>query len=333
MKAAQIDKYSKYINVKINDIPMPKIKENEVLIKVKTAAVNPLDILNIIGKVKLIQNYSMPLTLGNECCGIIESVGKNVLKFKEGDVVYTRLPVNKIGAFAEYIAVESDAIAKIPRNYSFDVAVSIPLTGLTAYQCIKEELQAQPNKTVLIPGGSGSFGQMAVPIAKKYGLNVIVTGNDRAKESVLNLGADMYIEYKKEKYWETLSNIDYIIDTLGEKEFNNEISVLKEGGILVSLRGIPNREFAEKNNFSFIKKTLFSFAGSKYDRVLRKKGGKYKFMFVHSSGKQLEEITKIVEENNIIPRVDSRRFSLFDINQALNLVSSGHTNGKIIIYF
>ena len=132
----------------------------------------------------------MPLTLGNECSGIVEQVGDKVKGFQTGDRIYTRLPIRKIGAFAEYVAVEQDAIAKMPEGYDFNTAAAIPLTGLTAYQAIVEELEAKPGETILIPGGSGSFGQMAVPIAKALGLRVIMTGNARVKEQFLAMGVD-----------------------------------------------------------------------------------------------------------------------------------------------
>ena len=100
---------------------------------------------------------------------------------------------------------------------------------------------------ISIPGGSGSLGQMAVPIAKALGLHVIVSGNARAKDALLSAGADRYIVYTEENYWETLSGVDSMIDTLGDKEFDHELSVLKENGILLSLRGVPNGAFAQKN--------------------------------------------------------------------------------------
>ena len=202
MKAAQIKNYSKEINTTLSDIPKPQISDSEVLIQVKAAAVNPVELLILTGSVKLIQDYPMPLTLGNECSGIVEQAGSKVEGFKKGDRVYTRLPIGKIGAFAEYVAVEQDAVAKMPEGYDFNTAAAIPLTGLTAYQAIVEELEAKPGQTILIPGGSGSFGQMAVPIAKALGLRVIVTGNARAKEQFLAMGVDRYLDYKTENYWE-----------------------------------------------------------------------------------------------------------------------------------
>lgn len=145
---------------------IPEIDDNEVLVKVKAAAVNPLEMLMITGSVKLIQDYEFPLTIGNELTGVIEKVGENVTEFEVGDDIYTRLPVEKIGAFAEYAAIDATAIAPMPRNLSYVEAAAAPLAELTAYQGLYEELEAQSGETVFIPGGSGSFGQMAVPNCK-----------------------------------------------------------------------------------------------------------------------------------------------------------------------
>ena len=331
MKAVQIKNYSKHIDTVLNDIPKPEISDSEVLIQVKAAAVNPVELLILTGSVKLIQDYSMPLTLGNECSGIVEQVGSKVEGFQTGDLVYTRLPLDKIGAFAEYVAVDQKEIAKMPDGYDFTTAAAIPLTGLTAYQAITEELEAKPGQTILIPGGSGSFGQMAVPIAKALGLHVIVTGNERAREQFLSMGVDRYMDYKQDNYWEQLSEIDHVIDTLGPDEFEHELSVLKKGGRLVSLRTGPNKAFAERKQFSGMKKQLFALAGNKYDKAAKKQGKEYRFVFVRSDGAQLQKITEIVEKQQIKPAVDSRIFSLDQANDALRLVAQGSLNGKVII--
>lgn len=269
--------------------------------------------------------------MGNECAGIVEQTGSKVEDFHDGDRVYARLPLSKIGAFAEYVAVDQKEIAKMPKGYDFPTAAAIPLTGLTAYQAIVEELEAKPGKTVLIPGGSGSFGQMAVPIAKALGLHVIVTGNARARDQFLAMGVDRYMDYQKENYWELLSGIDDVIDTLGASEFAHELSVLKEGGRLVSLRTGPNKAFAKRMQFSGLKKLLFTLAGSRYDQAAKKQGKEYRFVFVRSDGTQLRKITEIVEERQIKPAVDSRIFSLSQANEALRLVAQGPLNGKVII--
>ncbi|EGJ47979.1 hypothetical protein HMPREF0866_00934 [Ruminococcaceae bacterium D16] len=331
MKAVQIKNYSKNINTILTDIPKPQVSDSEVLIQVKAAAVNPLELLILTGSVKLLQDYPMPLTLGNECSGIVEQVGSKVSGFQKGDRVYSRLPLNKIGAFAEYVAVDQDAIAKMPQGYDFNTAAAIPLTGLTAYQAIVEELEAKPGQTVLIPGGSGSFGQMAVPIAKALGLRVIVTGNARAKERFLAMGVDQYLDYKTENYWDVLSDVDHVIDTLGPDEFEHELAVLKKGGRLVSLRTGPNKAFAERKQISVLKKQMFTMAGSKYDKAAKKQGKEYRFVFVRSDGAQLQKITEIVEKQQIKPAIDSRVFSLDQTNEALQLVAKGPLNGKVVI--
>lgn len=333
MKAVQIDKYSRGIEAKVRDIPVPAAGAGEVLVKVKAAAVNPLEILIMTGAVKPIAGYTFPLTLGNECAGIVEKVGAHVKDFAVGDRVYARLPVGKIGALAEYAAIRADAVAKMPEGYDFAAAAAIPLAGLTAYQAIEEELCAKSGESLFIPGGSGSFGQMAVPIAKSFGLKVIVSGNGRAESSIRAAGADEYIDYKKTDYGTVLKDIDCIIDTLGAGEFEKELSVLKKGGRLVSLRGIPNQRFAVRHGIKGLRKLLFSLAGRKFDCMANAAGKEYSFLFVRADGGQLKKITQIVQERHIIPPVDSHHFTVDEINEALELVQNGRTDGKVVIRF
>jgi len=333
MKAAQITRYSKNIEAKINEIPIPEIHDNEVLVKVKVAAVNPLEMLIITGSVKLIQDYKFPLTLGNELTGVVEKVGDKVNGFKVGDAIYSRLPLASIGAFAEYAAIDAAAIGHLPANLDFVTGAAAPLTGLTAYQGLREELEAKAGETVFIPGGSGSFGQMAIPIAKSMGLKVIVSGNPQARERTIGIGADQYIDYTTENYWELLSNIDYVIDALGPDEFDHELSILKQGGRLLSLRTGPNKRFAVDHKILGLKQMLFAVAGAKYDNKAKRKDVQYRFIFVRSDGAQLEKLKKIIEDNEMVPAVDPKEFRIEDINEALNLVAHGHTKGKVVIKF
>ena len=127
--------------------------------------------------------------------------------------------------------------------------------------------------------------------------------------------------------------MDSFIDTLGDKEFDHELSVLKENGVLLSLRGVPNGVFAQKNGFPLIKRLLFTLAGAKYDRKAKRQSKAYRFLFVRADGAQLEKITQIVEANHIVPKIDPREFDLSQINDALQLVAGGHINGKVIVRF
>jgi len=226
MKVAQLNKYAKDFQLTVRNVPVPDIKEDEVLIRVKEAAVNPLEKLIGTGSVKLIQDYDLPVTMGNELTGIIEKTGANVTKFKKNDAIYSRLSLNQIGAFAEYIAVPESDIGHLPLNLDFKSGAAAALTGLTAYQGFFEELEAKAGETVFIPGGSGSFGQLAIPIAKSIGLKVIVSGNSGARDRTLQLGADQYISFETQNYWELINDVDYVIDTLGPDEFDRELSII-----------------------------------------------------------------------------------------------------------
>ncbi|MBZ5962909.1 NADP-dependent oxidoreductase [Leuconostoc gasicomitatum] len=333
MKAAQLNKYDNNFKLVINDIPVPDIQKDEVLIKLKVAAVNPLEQLIGTGSVKLIQDYPMPLTMGNELTGVIEKVGEDVRSFEIGDAIYTRLPIAKIGGFAEYVAVSADAVAPLPSNLNFETGSAAALTGLTAYQGLNEELEAKSGEIVFIPGGSGSFGQLAIPIAKSMGLTVIVSGDASSKDRILNLGADEYIAFETQNYWEIINEVDYVIDTLGPNEFEHELSIIKEGGRLLSLRTGPNKQFAIDHNLNFLKKKLFTAAGLKFDRKAKEKNVQYRFIFVRSDGDQLRKISQIIEDNNIVPAIDPTEFHIENINEALDLVFNGHPKGKVVIKF
>jgi len=333
MQAAQLSKYAKNFKLVVADVAKPQPAANEVLIQVKAAAVNPLEMLIGTGSVKLIQNYTLPVTMGNELAGVVVANGATATKFAPGDAVYARLPLGKIGAFAEYVCVDQDALALKPTHLDFEHAAAVPLTGLTAYQGLVEELAARPGQTVMIPGGSGSFGQLAIPIAKSLGLKVFVSGNQRSQANVLALGADQYFDYRQTNYWEALSAVDFVIDTLGHRELDHELAILKPGGRLLSLRMGPNKQFAVSHHLPGWKKALFTLAGRRIDRLASQAGVDYRFIFVRSDGAQLERLTQLVEEQRLEPAIHPRKFALQDVNAALDLVANGHPQGKVLITF
>jgi len=330
MKAAILNKYDKNGNdLEVKDIPIPEIGENDVLIKVKHAGVNPLDNMIIKKEVHLITPYNLPLVMGNELSGVIEKIGGNVSEFDVGDNVYCRLPLDNIGAFAEYVSVNKNAIAKIPNYLSFDQAACVPLTALTAYQSF-ELMDVKSGESIFISGGTGSLGAMAIPIAKSLNLKVITSGSLSNKERVMKLGVDEFIDYKTQDYSQILSDVDYVLDTLGGDELEKEFKILKSGGVLVSLKGMPNQDFANRMGISGIKKFIFKFAGGKFDRLAKKNNQKYYFLFVEENGEQLARISDIFEKNQIEVSIDSV-YSLSEVNEALKKVEKGGSKGKTLI--
>lgn len=332
MKAAQITKYSKDIKLTINEVPIPEIQDNEVLVKVKAAGVNPVDLLIATGSIRLIQDYKFPLTLGNELSGVIEKVGSKVKNYKCGDKIMARLPLSRIGAFSEYVAVDVNAIAFIPGHLTYVEAAAVPLTGLTGYQTLNNVLKAKPGERVFLPGGTGGLGMMTIPIARQMGLQVITSGSGYGRERMLAMGVDQYINYKEQDYTDTLSNVDYVIDTLGPGEIEKELKILKPYGKIVSLKGVPNYRFAAENNFPLWKKALFKMAGAKYDRMAWKQQKEYHFFFVQANALELKKVADILENNNIKPAIDSV-YNFAQVSQAMNKVAQGHAQGKILITF
>lgn len=281
------------------------------------------------GEVKMIVPYKLPTVAGNEFVGVVEKVGANVSKFKVNDRVFARLPLDKIGAFAEYVAVNENAIAKVP-NYLSDVeAAAVPLTALTIMQVL-ELMKAEKGKTIFISGGTGSVGAMAIPIAKAKGLEVITNGSAENKDRVLELGASRFIDYKTEDYSKSLSNIDYVLDTLGGNETEKQMQILKKGGKMVSLRAMPNGAFAKRMRLPMWKQIILGFAGSKFDKLAGKYGISYDFIFVESSGKQLQEVADLFEKLKIKPSIDTV-YTLEEVNSALDKVANGRSNGKTVI--
>ena len=330
MKAAVLTGYDKNGRMlEIRDVPVPEMKDNDVLVKIRAAGVNPLDNMIIRGEVKMIVPYSFPLVMGNEFVGMVEKVGRNVKKFQPGDRVYGRMELKRIGAFAEYAAVDQGAIARVPEYLSDEEAASVPLTVLTAMQALAL-MKPKKGETLFISGGTGSLGAMAIPVAKSYGLTVITNGNGASEERVRRLGADRFIDYKKEDYAKALSNVDYVLDTLGDRELEREFSILKDGGSLVSLRGMPNGEFAARTGMPMIKRLLLKVAGRKYDQMAARRNQKYYFIFVHEDGAALERISEIFGQNHLEASVDGV-FALDDVNEALKKVASGGSKGKTIL--
>lgn len=330
MKAAIQTRYDKNnFKVEIKEIPKPDVDKNEVLIKVMTAGVNPLDLMILHGDVKAIVGYKMPLITGNELAGEIVEIGSDVRGFAKADKVFARLPLSKIGAFAEYVAVDYKALAKIPDYLNWEEAAAVPLTALTGMQSL-ELLGAKSGESIFISGGSGSLGAMLIPIAHAQGLIISTSGGAESKERLLSIGVSQFFDYKTQDYTKELKDIDYVIDTLGDRELLREYSILKKGGKLASLRAMPDGDFAKREGLGKFKEMLFSIVGRKYNKQAKQFGTTYDFLFVHSDGEQLDKAAQILADRQVRPSVDAI-FSLDEVNAALDKVAHGKSNGKTVL--
>ncbi|MCR6786607.1 MULTISPECIES: NADP-dependent oxidoreductase [Bacillus cereus group] len=329
MKAMIIDRYGK-VPMRMAEVPTPEINEYEVLAEIHAASINPIDFKIRDGKVKMLLKYEMPLILGNDFSGVITKVGSKVTRFKVGDEIYARPRKNKIGTLAEYIAIHEDDIALKPKNLSFEEAASIPLVGLTSYQALHDIMQLQKGQKILIHAGSGGVGTFAIQLAKIMGAIVTTTASEAGANLVTSLGADEIINYKTEKFEDILQNYDAVFDTIGGATLEKSFNIIKSGGNIVSVSGMPNARFGKEFGSGFFKTLLFSLASKKLTALEKKHNAQYSFLFMKPSGDQLRTIANYIEAGKIKPVID-RVFPFEDAQKAMEYSESGRAKGKIIV--
>ncbi|HFK1682719.1 TPA: NADP-dependent oxidoreductase [Bacillus tropicus] len=329
MKAMIIDKYGK-VPMRMAEVPTPEINEYEVLAEIHAASINPIDFKIRDGKVKMLLKYEMPLILGNDFSGVITKVGSKVTRFKVGDEIYARPRKNKIGTFAEYIAIHEDDIALKPKNLSFEEAASIPLVGLTSYQALHDIMQLQKGQKILIHAGSGGVGTFAIQLAKIMGATVTTTASEAGANLVKSLGADEIINYKTEKFEDILKDYDAVFDTIGGTTLEKSFNIIKSGGNIVSVSGMPNARFGKEFGSGFFKTLLFSLASKKLTALEKKHNARYSFLFMKPSGDQLRTIANYIEAGKIKPVID-RVFPFEDAQKAMEYSEAGRAKGKIIV--
>ena len=329
MKAMIIDRYGK-VPMRTAEVPTPEINEYEVLAEIHAASINPIDFKIRDGKVKMLLKYEMPLILGNDFAGVITKVGSKVTRFKVGDEIYARPRKNKIGTFAEYIAIHEDDIALKPKNLSFEEAASIPLVGLTSYQALHDIMQLQKGQKILIHAGSGGVGTFAIQLAKIMGAIVTTTASEAGANLVTSLGADEIINYKTEKFEDVLKNYDAVFDTIGGATLEKSFNIIKRGGNIVSVSGMPNARFGKEFGSGFFKTLLFSLASKKLTALEKNHNAQYSFLFMKPSGDQLRTIANYIEAGQIKPVID-RVFPFEDAQKAMEYSESGRAKGKIIV--
>ncbi|VVN37574.1 NADP-dependent oxidoreductase [Pseudomonas fluorescens] len=329
MKAYFIDRYGKQ-NGRIGDVSEPVPGAYDVLIDVHAASVNVLDSKIRSGEFKLILPYSLPLVLGNDCAGVVIAVGAAVKGFKPGDAVYARVPEQRIGTFAERIAVDQNAVALKPANLSMEQAAAIPLAALTAWQALVDIARLQKGQKVLIHAGSGGVGTIAIQLAKRLGAVVATTTSTANVEWVKALGADVVIDYKQQHFEEELRDYDVVLNSLGSDVLENSLKVLKPGGQLISISGPPTAEFAKAQGLAWPLRQVMRLLSLSIRRKARKQDVRYSFLFMRANGAQLQEITTLIEAGEIKPVLD-RTFAFESAGEALTYVEQGRAKGKVIV--
>jgi NADPH:quinone reductase-like Zn-dependent oxidoreductase len=246
MKAFIVDRYGrKKDNVRFGEMPEPELRDEDVLVQIYAAGVNLLDSKIRDGEFKLILPYRLPLILGNDVAGVVVRVGSKVRRFKPGDDVYARPDQDRIGTFAEFIAMNEADVAMKPKNLTMEEAASIPLVGLTAWQVLVERASLKKGQKVLIHAGSGGVGTFAIQLAKHIGATVATTTSTANIDLVKSLGADIVIDYKKDDFEKVLNGYDVVLNSLGKDTLEKSLSVLKPGGKLISISGPPDADYAK----------------------------------------------------------------------------------------
>jgi NADPH:quinone reductase-like Zn-dependent oxidoreductase len=306
MRAIRIHNYGGPEVLQYEDAPRPEPPAGEVRVRVHAAGVNPIDWKIREGHMKDFWSHKFPLILGWDVSGTVEEVGPGVSRFKIGDEVYSVTDPTRDGAYADYIVVRETELALKPNSLHHIRAAAVPLAALTAWQSLFDTAQLQPGHRVLIHAGSGGVGHLAVQLAKWKGAYVFATASTKNQDSLCDLGVDKAIDYTQQRFEDTARNIDIVLDTIGGETQERSWSVLKKGGVLVSLVQPPPEEKAEEL------------------------GVRATFVAGHPSGAQLAEIAKIIDSGKLTPIID-RILPLSEVRRAHQLSQSGHTHGKIVL--
>ena len=330
MKAFLIDRYGKNETGRIDDVPTPSLRDDDVLIRVHAASVNALDTKIRRGEFKVILPYRLPLILGNDLAGTVERVGASVRQFKPGDEVYARPDDDRIGTFAEFIAVKSTSVALKPNNVTMVEAASLPLVALTAWQALVETAQLKPGQKVFIQAGSGGVGTVAIQLAKHLGAFVATTTSTPNVAWVKDLGADVVIDYRQQDFAAELQDYDVVLNSLGKDELERSLQILKPGGHLISISGPPTPTFAATRGLAWPLKQILRLLSLGIRRKAKQKGVTYTFVFMRADGHQLSEITSLVQAGSIRPVID-RVFPFQETQSALAHVVSGRAKGKVVV--
>ena len=305
MKAVRMHAYGGTEVLKYEDAARPEPADNEILVRVVAAGVNPVDAKVRAGMFKQ-PGAKLPLVPGYDISGVVEKTGAKATKFKRGDEVYAYLSLERGGAYAEYAVAKESELAAKPKSLSHEEAAAVPLAALTAWQALIEKAKMTEGQTVLIHGGSGGVGSFAVQLAKARGAKVIATASAANQDFLKELGADQTIDYRAQKFEEVAKDVDVVLDTVAGETLRRSYDVVKKGGFIVSVLEPPAKTELEKRG---IRGTVF---------------------LVQPNAQQLAEIAQLIDAKKIKPFV-SQVFPLTDTAKAHEAIETGHTRGKIVL--
>ena len=306
MKAIVIHQYGDPDVLKYEDVPRPEPKDDQLLVRVIAAGVNPVDGMIRSGMFAKGGNGAFPMILGGDIAGIIEKFGSKITKFKAGDPVFAYVSLDNNGGYAQYALTTEHETAPKPKSLTYVQAAAVPIVALTAWQALVDTAKLSAGQTVLIHGGSGGVGSFAIQIAKSRGAKVIATASTANQDLLKELGADVAIDYTKQKFEDIAKDVDVVLDSIGKDTLARSYGVVKKGGIIVSLVARLDQSELEKRG---IRGTALS---------------------VEPHSEELVKIGVLIDEKRIKVIV-SQTFPLSEAMKAQEQVATGHTRGKIVL--
>jgi len=304
MKALRIHGYGK--DLVLDEIAVPDFGPDEVLVRTNVASFNPLDVKLQSGAMDGYFPLTFPYTLGTDLSGIVQRVGSNVTRWKEGDEIIARVDPTSGGAFAEFIAVPAAYVATAPTTVSLEDAAGIPTVACTAWKALFENADLKAGESVLIHAGAGGVGSFAIQFAHNAGAQVIATASGDGIEIARRLGAGQVIDYKSEDFTKTVSGVDVVLDTLAGETQTRSFAVLRPGGMLVATPFPPDEELAKAH------------------------GVRASFVFFQSDGALLQNVVEKIDAKRMTVLVD-RTFPLTSFRDAFTYQASGRARGKILV--
>ncbi|MCF6420442.1 NADP-dependent oxidoreductase [Furfurilactobacillus milii] len=316
----------------LTETTIPTIGAHDLLVNVRAASYNPVDNRVRKGNVNIVMKKkpSFPFVMGYDFAGIVVQVGSDVRKFNVGDNVYGRTRNDRPGSFANFMAVDEADVAVKPQSLSMSEAAALPLVGLTAYEALNERMKLTVGQKILILAGAGGVGTIAIQMAKQMGAYVATTASKKGYDLVKRLGADEIIDYHTTDFSDVLHDYDAVLDTQGGDDLVKAFQIVKPGGTVVSLAGMPDAKFANEQQLGWFKARLFGLAAHKITKLAAQRRVNYHFLFMDASGNQVASLTKLVDTAALKPIID-RKFNFDDAIEAINYAMSGHAKGKVIM--